>query len=37
MNVSVYMKGYYEELCVFGLRENKANLLAFSVQRTASR
>jgi len=26
MNVSIYMKGYYEDFCGFGLRKNKANL-----------
>ena len=25
MNVSIYIKGYYEEFYGFGLRENKAN------------
>jgi len=27
MGVSIYMKGYYEDLCGFWLRENKANFI----------
>jgi len=41
MSVSIYLKGYYEALCGFGRRKNKAktkpnkaNLLSFSVLRS---
>ena len=35
MGVSTYCKRYYEDFYAFGLRKNKANLLAFSVLRSA--
>jgi len=35
MNVSIYMKGYYEDFCGFGLRENKANSKPISESQTS--